>query len=520
MILRVILYVGAALFLLFLPATSCSAQYHIITMNSHEIPCNTLDFGAIPDDGVDDVAAIQRALDTCQKVYIPAGDYNIGENLDINNNGMSIFGDGIRTRLIKAEIGQGGVIEIRDKTDVVVKNLHFVGPGRANLNGSLAEAIAIHALYSQNITVSDNSFEGFNGSGVVRFSGDSAYDEPERWCENITITNNVFSRNQDCAFDRGDVAANAIYLLSGVRDFRVENNVIEASEQKVGIAVHSNIRNGVIKNNRVYNNGETSASVHAYGIMVYAFPQAVSNDIRVIDNLVQNSANMGIYVKGEQSYNFTVNNNTIKNCDYASDDVTLPAGSISLNEVREVEIKGNNISGVTTIGIQIFRTGDADVVIKENQISGTFNPVGTFSDQKPGGFAKIRAITLRSGNNPLSNIFIKNNLVQNIQLGITWWTPWENGALSKVLIQGNTIKNTERAISSLEFQDELSNATNMRIADNIIEDSQWGLHITHLSSSYISGNSFVRCQTPIRLLFDYNVIIENNQGNGFSFFGK
>ena len=121
------------------------------------------------------------------------------------------------------------------------------------------------------------------------------------------------------------------------------------------------------------------------------------------------------------------------------------------------------------------------------------------------GLPSPSAITIRSGHNSLSNVTIQENVINKLNRGITWWTPWEDGGLSKILIYKNTIRNTEKAIASLEFVDKMTYATNVQILNNEIDTALWGLHITHLASSVIAGNRFHRCQNSMRLLDDIDV---------------
>jgi hypothetical protein len=55
---------------------------------------NSLDFGAIPDDGLDDTAAIQAALNAMQAmstVYLPNGIYDISHTLYLYNTGTGVW---------------------------------------------------------------------------------------------------------------------------------------------------------------------------------------------------------------------------------------------------------------------------------------------------------------------------------------------------------------------------------------------------------------------------------------------
>jgi hypothetical protein len=107
---------------------------------------NVLAFGADPTNTTDSTAAIQAAIDTTHRVYIPRGQYKISDALTINT-GTIIYGDGPRTTALSIptsfNLGAAGVFVLTTSTrerDVEIRDLwirfnqpDFVGMTRADL---------------------------------------------------------------------------------------------------------------------------------------------------------------------------------------------------------------------------------------------------------------------------------------------------------------------------------------------------------------------------------------------------
>lgn len=85
-------------------------------------------FGAVPNDGKDDSAAIQAAIDSGKTtVYFPNGDYNVNQTIHIRNNVRRIIG-------LEATIFGEGVFRFENGSApvVVIERLDGVGGGIVN----------------------------------------------------------------------------------------------------------------------------------------------------------------------------------------------------------------------------------------------------------------------------------------------------------------------------------------------------------------------------------------------------
>jgi hypothetical protein len=82
--------------------------------NLADLMLKITDFGAVPNDGKDDRAAIQRALDAAEKggiyqpLYVPAGTYELSEPLFLDHlSGGGLWGDGHQQSILRSTTGKG-----------------------------------------------------------------------------------------------------------------------------------------------------------------------------------------------------------------------------------------------------------------------------------------------------------------------------------------------------------------------------------------------------------------------------
>jgi hypothetical protein len=81
----------------FYPVTTAETAASVTPTNYYYEPGNVLRYGAVRDSGTDDSAAIQAAIDQAEQqdgatVYIPAGDYHIERQLEVENRDVRIEG--------------------------------------------------------------------------------------------------------------------------------------------------------------------------------------------------------------------------------------------------------------------------------------------------------------------------------------------------------------------------------------------------------------------------------------------
>jgi hypothetical protein len=137
-----------------------------------------LEFGAVGDGSVNDAAAIQAALDTNLNVYVPFGDYFIGNTTLTMRGGQTLAGAGIgsdltfRTRLLYS----GNSHAILDEHPVntsgygqrTIEDLYIVGSGAASTGAGIALLAGGFAFYNIRRCRIGGTFKyGLIGDGII-----------------------------------------------------------------------------------------------------------------------------------------------------------------------------------------------------------------------------------------------------------------------------------------------------------------------------------------------------------------
>ena len=152
-----------------------------VTLNSLKIESwfNVLSFGAIPDDGLDDTAAIQAAFDAADAlagvdtVYLPAGDYLVEEMLRIGGD-IVLRGDGSHgseiSQMLMGDDFTPGTDLIRNKNigagdyNVTFTKLRFNGRS-ANQTGTYIHLVDMINVFG--LLVDDCEFHDSKALGMV-----------------------------------------------------------------------------------------------------------------------------------------------------------------------------------------------------------------------------------------------------------------------------------------------------------------------------------------------------------------
>lgn len=86
---------------------------------------SVVDYGAVPNDGTPDAAAITAALAASNGVYFPARTYDVSASIVVRS-GTRIHGEGPAS-ILKKTSGVFGIIAGREVTNVVIENLKLIG---------------------------------------------------------------------------------------------------------------------------------------------------------------------------------------------------------------------------------------------------------------------------------------------------------------------------------------------------------------------------------------------------------
>lgn len=354
-----------------------------------------LDFGAKPNDGLDDSKAFQKMLDSNLDLVIPAGTYNVDKTIIIKmKNNLQIFGLGI-VNLVSADRQNAGIFSISESTGVLISNITFIGgvsvPNKRNIAIDFADKgnsyIGVfECKFSGTIT------KGFNIGINAQFGGSyflvagctfdnlmgntsgNGYGLHMAYMLNVRVCNNSFSGSTG----RG---RHAVYLSTGDQNCMVINNTMKNLDWS---AINFNCyyyqvenKNNLVRNNTIIG----GASAH-WGIgQINVYGKCLNNTID--SNKLIGSKQMGICVNGNSGPGFTVEK--------------IGTGTKVIN---------NTIENCATYGITISGTNNIQII--NNRITNA-----GISDVKGHGFSAIyiRANMYDKKLPPSHDIMIKNNIV-------------------------------------------------------------------------------------------------------------
>jgi parallel beta-helix repeat protein len=297
------------------------------------------DYGANPDDNIDDTAAIQAALDAARDaggghVYLSAGTYIISSTERASKGGIRIHsntelsGDGIGKTILKVSDSQeskiSGVIRtpVNEVTEnVVIRDLSIDG----NRENVTAEIDGIQTGVLPGKPESDNNIliERVEIHDVSRIAFN-----PHEQTTNLTVRDSIAHHNSWDGFI-ADFTSNAVY----------ENNIAHSNDRH-GFNVVTHSHDTVLRDNVSYNNGEQGIVVQkgsgsktidgwedmlnynillegneVYGNGKNGILLKQAQNSQVIGNNVYDNANDAIQLEGAN--NIIIDGNTLRSANYA-----------------------------------------------------------------------------------------------------------------------------------------------------------------------------------------------------------
>ncbi len=152
---------------------------------------NVKNAGAKGDGKTDDTAAIQKALDAHDEVYIPAGTYliDVDESLDLNDNQVLTMSDNATLKALPSSSQKNSVINISRVNNVTVTGGNIVGDRYSHLGTSGEWGHGVQVKYgASNVSISDINVSDCWGDGV--------YLGGEPMVTNVTVDNVVSDNNR------------------------------------------------------------------------------------------------------------------------------------------------------------------------------------------------------------------------------------------------------------------------------------------------------------------------------------
>ena len=249
------------------------------------------DFGAVPDDGQDDQAAIQSAIDRAPSgttVLFPPGTYHHSHLLQVRTAGVALWG--YDAALVGTNNEKHAIVLWGDRTSVVGLTISANPTGRLHAEDQMG--ISLH----------------FTTGSVVR---------------DTTVRN----------------TSSAGIFIWGASDYQILNNVVE-NTMSDGIHSVGGARNGLVQGNRLRNVGDDCLAV-----ISYLSERRMSGNITIRDNSCVGGKARGISVVGGEDV--LIENNTIEGS--AAAGVYLASeGNYNTYGAHRVQVIGNRLIGVNT----------------------------------------------------------------------------------------------------------------------------------------------------------------------------
>ncbi|MDH5722395.1 MAG: right-handed parallel beta-helix repeat-containing protein [Alphaproteobacteria bacterium] len=289
------------------------------------------DYGANPNDNIDDTAAIQAALDAARdagggQVYLAAGTYIISSTDKASEGGIRIysntelFGDGIGETILKVADTQetkiSGVIRtpVNEVTEnVIIRDLTIDG----NRENVTAEIDGIQTGVLPGSPEADNNIliERVEIHDVSRIAFN-----PHEQTTNLTIRDCIAHHNSWDGFI-ADFVSNAVY----------ENNIAYANDRH-GFNIVTHSHDVVLRDNISYDNGEQGIVVQkgSGSQSIDGWEDMLNYNILIENNEVYGNGKNGILLK-QSEYSQVIGNNVYGN----------GADAIQLEGAHHIVIDGN-----------------------------------------------------------------------------------------------------------------------------------------------------------------------------------
>jgi polygalacturonase len=294
------------------------------------------DFGAVPDDGRDDQAAIQAAIDSAAPgttVVFPPGVYHHSALLQVRAERVALWGYG--ASVVGTNHEKHAIVLWGDYTSVVGLTVSANPQGRLHAEDQMG--ISLH----------------YTKGSVVR---------------DVTVRN----------------TSSAGIFIWGSTDYQILDNVVE-NTMSDGIHSVGGARNGLVQGNRLRNVGDD-----CFAVISYISERRMSGNITIRDNSCVGGKARGVSVVGGEDV--LIENNTIE-ASAAAGVYLASEPNYNTYGAHRVQVRGNRLIGVNTNSAirhgAIFlwaRSGsettsdgvrhslqNEDILVRDNEITDTVN---------------------------------------------------------------------------------------------------------------------------------------------------
>jgi Carbohydrate binding domain/Secretion system C-terminal sorting domain/Right handed beta helix region len=304
-------------------------------------------------------------------IYIRVGTYSekvvmrksgsTGNNITVSNyNSEEVIVDGTNITAPSPFYNFAGIFELRGSNVV----LNGIKAKNARWDESCSAIVVLGPSVS-NVTVQYCVTNNTSSSGIA-IHGNTTTATDYSGCTNITIKNCDVSEAVCGGYQEN------LTIADGVDGFTICWNKVHDSytapftnNEPLGIDAKTNVRNGKIYNNEVYN------LAYAGGIYVDGYEKTAYN-IDIYNNSVHHNAHSGISIGAEHGgtdYNINVYNNVIyKNTEHGFL-INPSLDGQPANNIHDVKFYNNTVYGNKWYGIWPSNPNCYNIVIKNNIIS-------------------------------------------------------------------------------------------------------------------------------------------------------
>ncbi len=379
-------YLLSCLFFIVITSAAANATAGVENGMTRADLFNVARFGAVPDDGLDDASAIQKALNLKGDVFIPPGRYDIASPLIVyENTKFHGTGKGVATLVFPVGFDGNSAIQLVPDTSNIDVNIEIsdlsiiseaAGIGKliymADL-GTAANIKIVDCILDNSSSSRGDVISFYTITSNIEVSNNIIYGNP-----NPTITikdaagdqHLISIRIYDTAVDSYRVKIDGNILYGGATGFGFfgvsaggnppggvffTNNVVKGQKFR-GVDYHG--AREVVCTGNLFENVEAAASKNNDGGVIWLDVQGGMNASLICsNNIIKNCRGNGIYA--EELFGSIISDNTITGLSKRIDDIYSVVWALS-GEKHTYKSNGGN--GIVLTG------GCVSVTISDNNI--------------------------------------------------------------------------------------------------------------------------------------------------------
>lgn len=231
------------------------------------------DYGAVPDDGIDDLNAIRQAVTAAKasnkNVYVPPGTFFYSDVIVLD--GVDLAGEG-EASVLHSTNPQRQAVQLTGNGSGLSRVKLTTVPVTERLSTSVSARVHIMPG-AADFTIADTFIAGGSSAGIIGYGINGAI-----------VRNHV-----------RDTLADGIHITGGSANVRIEENTVRDTGDDM-IAVVSYEKNGTWVNNVKIANNDVAGG-HARGITVSG-----GTNISIEKNRIADTGGAGVFIASEGSY--------------------------------------------------------------------------------------------------------------------------------------------------------------------------------------------------------------------------